>query len=65
MSNFTFDNVMPYHIVPITTDNTAERYSWCVDIFGPYGRNWKLLNKRTVFCFYNENDAMMFALRWL
>jgi len=57
-------NVMPHHIVPAGNTNTADPYKWCYDMFGKKGIRWKTMNLGTVFCFRDEQDAIVFSLRW-
>lgn len=46
--------------------NTNIAWQWCVDKYGPpepNGKRWAWNTIRT-FWFYDEKDAVLFALRW-
>jgi len=46
--------------------NTNVVWQWCVDNFGPAGRNGKIWGWDTdrIFWFHDQEDAMIFKLRW-
>ena len=47
--------------------NTQVTWQWCVDNFGPpepNGKRWAWDTIRT-FWFHKEEDAIIFALKWL
>ena len=45
----------------------APRDKWLKEKFGSYGNRWYVIinnNKTFIFYFKNEEDAVLFALRW-
>jgi hypothetical protein len=57
------DLLSTYHIIVLSDDDFAEKLTWCLehcqnkfrDLSDPNGRAWY---------FQNEQDAMMFSMRW-
>lgn len=56
-------------LVPYTHEDIDEIISWCIENFGPSGRNrrWRhgwIIREKDTFYFRNEKDALWFELRW-
>lgn len=57
------DLLSTYHVIVLSDDDFAEKLTWCLehcqnkfrDLSDPNGRAWY---------FQNEQDAMMFSMRW-
>ncbi len=57
------DLLSTYHIIVLSDDDFAEKLTWCLehcqnkfrDLSDPNGRAWY---------FQNEQDAMMFSMKW-
>ena len=57
------DLLSTYHVIVLSDDDFAEKLTWCLehcqnkfrDLSDPNGRAWY---------FQNEQDAMMFSMKW-
>lgn len=40
-------------------------YFWCIDTFGPESERWHIhFSHEVIYEFKNEEDAVLFALKW-